>query len=294
MILSDLIKKNLITPPPFVELNTHYLTIMGSQSYGVSNDDSDQDIYGFCIPPKNVIFPHLAGHLPGFGTQPTPFHQFQEHHILDKERNREYDISIYGIVRYFQLLMENNPNMIDSIHTPRRCVLHSTNVGEMVRDARKDFLHKGCWHKFRGYAYAQLSKIQNKTNSENPKRKESIEKFGFDTKYAYHVVRLLDECEQILMTGELNLEQNREMLKAIRRGEWTLDKIQDWFDDKQKQLEQVYINSQIQHSPDEEKLKRLLISCLEEHYGSLGNAVVEPNKADKLLAELNELVRRYS
>jgi predicted nucleotidyltransferase len=137
---------------------------MGSESYAVSNDDSDRDVYGFCLPPKTMIFPHLSGHVLGFGTKPPSFEQYQQHHIIDKETRKEYDITIYNIVKYFQLLMENNPNMIDSIFTPRRCVLHSTKIAEMVRDARKEFLHKGCWHKFKGYSFAQMSKIKNSSN----------------------------------------------------------------------------------------------------------------------------------
>jgi predicted nucleotidyltransferase len=294
-IVQTLRKKDLLSDAPqFVVSNTMYETIMGSESYGVSNDDSDRDVYGFCIPPKTMIFPHLAGYVPGFGKNlPPGFEQYQHHHIIDKETSREYDITIYNIVKYFQLLMENNPNMIDSIFTPRRCVVHSTKIGEMVRDARKEFLHKGCWHKFKGYAYAQMSKIKNKTNAQNEKRAASIEAYGFDVKFAYHVVRLLDECEQILMTGDLNIEQNREQLKAIRRGEWTLAQLDQWAEDKHRQLEGLYVSSTLRHTPDEDALKNLLVNCLEEHYGNLSNAVAEPNKADKLVAELERLVTKY-
>jgi len=50
------------------------------------------------------------------------------------------------------LAMKNNPNIIDSLFTPQFCVLHTTKVGNMVRDARRSFLHKGAWHRFKGYA----------------------------------------------------------------------------------------------------------------------------------------------
>ena len=52
--------------------------------------------------------------------------------------------------------------MIDSLFTPHECVLHITQVGTMVREARHLFLHKGCWPKFKGYAYAQLHKMRGK------------------------------------------------------------------------------------------------------------------------------------
>jgi predicted nucleotidyltransferase len=174
-VLQNLQKRQLINAPHFVVSNIQYETIMGSESYGVSNDESDRDVYGFCLPPKDLIFPHLAGHVPGFGkVLPPSFEQYQQHHIIDKEARKEYDLTIYNIVKYFQLLMENNPNMIDSIFTPRRCVLHSTKIAEMVRDRRREFLHKGCWHKFKGYAYAQMTKIKDKTNSSNPRRARKV------------------------------------------------------------------------------------------------------------------------
>ncbi len=33
--------------------------------------------------------------------------------------------------------------MIDSLFTPWRCVMHPTQVGEVMRENRKLFLHKG-------------------------------------------------------------------------------------------------------------------------------------------------------
>lgn len=69
MILIDLKNKNIIHPPSWLPLNTQYLTYNGSVAYGVSSDTSDCDIYGFTIPEKHLIFPHLAGEIPGFGRQ---------------------------------------------------------------------------------------------------------------------------------------------------------------------------------------------------------------------------------
>jgi len=59
----ELTRKGLVKSPGFVPDTVQYETIMGSMAYGVSNDSSDMDIYGFCIPPKDVIFPHLRGEI---------------------------------------------------------------------------------------------------------------------------------------------------------------------------------------------------------------------------------------
>ena len=290
MLLHDLNKKNLIHPPKWLPDNTIYLTKMGSQAYGVSGGGSDVDIYGICIPPKEMIFPHLAGEIPGFGNQIKRFEVWQEHHVKDQNKAVEYDFSVYGIVKYFQLCMENNPNMIDSLFVPRNCVLHSTPVGEIVREARREFLHKGAWHKFKGYAYAQMSKIRNKQNASNPHRAETIEKFGYDVKFAYHCVRLMNEVEQILTEHDLDIQRNREQLKSIRRGEWKLEDLEAYFTNKEHALELAYAASTLPHKPNEAKIKRLLLDCLEQHYGKLDHVINTGINMDNVISDLQAII----
>jgi predicted nucleotidyltransferase len=248
MLLHKLEKKKLIHPPKWLSDNCAYLTVMGSQAYGVGTDDSDVDVYGVTIPPKNEVFPHLKGEILGFGRQIQRFEQWQEHHIIDTDKKKQYDFQVYNIVKYFHLCMENNPNMIDSLFTPRRCVIHITSLGNHIRDNRKIFLHKGSWYKFKGYAYSQMHKIDTKSNASSPKRDESIKKFVYDVKFAYHLVRLLNEVEQIMVEHDLDLERNREQLKNIRRGEWSLEQVKDYFQSKERALEEVYANSTLKNT----------------------------------------------
>lgn len=289
--------KGLIRPPGWLSCNIMYESLMGSVAYGVSSDTSDMDIYGFAIPPKEVVFPHLAGEVYGFGKQIKRFEQFQEHHIECEDelagKGRSYDVQIFNIVKYFSLLMENNPNMVDSLFTAQECVLHITQVGNMVREKRKIFLHKGSWHKFKGYAYSQLHKMTSKDPT--GKRKEIREEYGFDVKFAYHVVRLLYEVEQILAEGDVDLRRHREHLKSIRRGEVSEQEIREWAAEKEKQLEVLYTKepSPIPYSPDETIIKELLLQCLEHHYGSLAGCVVIPDIEKKTLAEIREVLDRY-
>ena len=293
--VQQMVDKKLIQPPKFLPGAVHYETIMGSVAYGVSADTSDMDIYGFCVPPKDMVFPHLRGEIPGFGRQIQRFEQWQQHGIDDKDalggKGRVYDFSIYSIVKYFQLCMENNPNMIDSLFTTQSCVLHCTQVGNLVRENRKLFLHKGAWHKFKGYAYSQVSRMNSKQPPEG-KRRELVEEFGYDVKYAYHVVRLLDEVEQILTEGDIDLQRNREQLKSIRRGEWTQTEVVEYFGRREKELETLYTTSKLPHSPDEGKIRQLLIDCLEHHYGSLADAIVDVDAAAQALRDIQVILAR--
>lgn len=285
--IQELAKQNLISPPGWLPNNVAYETIMGSYAYGVSSDTSDMDIYGFCIPPKDMIFPHLRGEIPGFGTQKNRFEQYQEQHIQSNKHN--YDLSMYSIVKYFHLCMENNPNMVDSLFTPANCVVFSTKIGQLVRENRKLFLHKGYYHKARGYAYSQISKIVR--HGVTGKRKELVETYGYGTKFAYHIVRLLDQTEQVLVTGDLDLTRSRDVLIAIRQGAWSEERIREYFAARERELEDVYHKSTVPYKPDEGRIKGLLLACLEDHYGSLSNMISTPDKEKEALIQIHALVK---
>ena len=292
--LQRLTDHGLVRPPRWLPGNVQYETIRGSVAYGVSSETSDLDVYGWAIPSREDLFPHLRGELAGFGTPLPRFEQFEQHHVLDPSalggQGRCYDLTIYSIVKFFNLAMENNPNIIDSLFTPVNCVLHSTRVGNLVRENRRLFLHKGAWPKFKGYAYSQLHKIA--TKAPQGKRAELVKKHGYDVKFAYHVVRLLSEVEMILTEGDIDLQRNNDQLKAIRRGEWTEERLRIWCVQKESQLEQAYAGSQLRATADEPKIRALLLNCLEEHYGSLQSCVVNPDRALETLRNIQAELER--
>jgi predicted nucleotidyltransferase len=296
-LIKELSDRKLIQPPSWLPTNIVYLTITGSVSYGCEDTkaNSDFDVYGVCIPPKDQVFPHFAGLIPLFDDF-NFFEQYQQHHIFDASalggRGREYDFTVYNIVKYFKLLMENNPNIIDTLFTSHECVLSISQVGNLLRENRKTFLHKGCWAKFKGYSYSQMHKMDIKTPKDSSKRADLIEKHGFDVKYAMHIVRLLLEVEQILQEGDLDLKRNKEQLKSIRRGEWTINEIKDWADKKEKHLESLYEKSDLPAKADKNKIRNLLIDCLEIHYGSLDKLVVQSDKASFLLRSIKEQIEK--
>lgn len=287
-LIERLQKQKLCSPPHWLSDNTMYLCVMGSKAYGVSTDDSDEDIYGFCIPPKRMLVNPINEFVPGFD-QYEDFGQWQEHHINDKSSGKEYDFSVYNITKYFRLVMENNPNMIDSLFVPRTCVIHSTPISEKIRESRKMFLHKGAYHKFKGYAYSQLHKMRIKSPDPGSKRWVDYQKHGYDLKFAYHLVRLLNEAEQILVEGDLDLQRNREQLKSIRRGEWYENQIIEYFNNKEKQLEELYAKSDLPHSPDRNKIRALLVECLEMHY-DLSRYKDHKSEAEQKIEEIRKII----
>lgn len=125
------------------------------------------------------------------------------------------------------------------------------------------------------------------------RRRAALCRTDFDLKHAYHVVRLMEEVRQVLVEGDLDLERNSEQLKSIRRGEWSLQQLQDWFATQESSLEAVYNGSKLPWGPQdgvEDAVKTVLLQCLESHYGSLAGAVETLGVAEEKLARIRRIV----
>ena len=332
MLLIDLEKKNLISPPNFLSNNTHYLCRMGSAAYGVSMDNSDLDIYGVCIPPKDYIF--SKNYIEGFDPPPLKFNVWQKHHVFDEQVNTKYEFSIYGIVNYFKLAMDNNPNVIDSLFIDREYIIHSTETWENVRKNKHIFLHKKAIKKMIGYAYSQLQKANNcreslkeilqfeddceiphSTTYEQAKnmnnryynklwedgfqktsRFETQKIAGQDCKFLYHVFRLLDQAKYILKNCDLALQVDDRisMMKSIRQGEVSHEEIVSYFSKSEKEISSLMNESKLEELPSTKEIRSLLVSTLENHYGSLSSFVNSEDESTLAVREIKNVLSKYN
>lgn len=285
-LIQNLESRKLITPPKWLNHSIGYMVIGGSTAYGTNLGNSDQDTLGWCIPPKEDVF--RTNEIPGFGKQKKRFEQYLQHGIVDKDRGKSYDITLFSIVKFFNLVMENNPSCLELLYVAQDCVLICTEIGQMVRDNRRLFLNKNVYNTCRGYSYSQLHKMSSQERT--GKRKELYETHGFDVKFGLNVVRLLLQCEQLLIHNDMDLRRDSEYLKAIRRGEVPESDIVDFFNSKEKELEKLYHESKLPWGPDESAIKDLLLKCLEHHYGSLDKCVERLDKYEIATQKIREIL----
>ena len=278
MLLQSMLKSGVIVPPDFLVPNTMYLCVTGSQAYGMATAKSDMDLHGYTIPPKHIVFPHLQGEIKGFGTQCQNFEQYIKHHILFE--NREYDLTIFSIIKYFQQCMDCNPDKLDTLFVPRNCILHTTVVHEMVRDKRELFLSKLCIPKFKGYAHNQFSKLGRENYEPTGKRYEMVQKYGYDVKNASHVFRLLLQAKQLLKEGTMELDRNADLLLSVRAGEFTLPQVEKFFREGDEELRKLAEQSKLPERPPESAIKKLLLDCLEHHYGNITGLIIHDKYVD--------------
>lgn len=141
----------------------------------------------------------------------------------------------------------------------------------------------------------KLKSIYDDEHMGNINRMSGLAIHNLDVKFSYHLVRLLLEAEQIANEHTLDIERNREVLKTIRNGEWTLDQLTKWFDSKVIQIEDYYAKSTLRNTPDEDAIKKVLIECLEMTYGDISSlAKIENVRSDsKILDDLKSLISKY-
>lgn len=143
----------------YVEKHKIFETIIGSRAYGLNNEDSDYDKAGVMIPDISYFF----------GVK--KFEQFQGY---------ETDKTIYDIRKAIRLIADNNPNCIDLIKMPERCITFITPYWQKIIDNADLFISKKCRYTYVGYSLQQLRriKVSRKYLLEPPKHKPERKDFG--------------------------------------------------------------------------------------------------------------------
>jgi hypothetical protein len=93
------------------------------------------------------------------------------------------------------------------------------------------------------------------------KRKELVERYGYDCKNAAHSVRLLRMGIEFLETGELNVYRtaDADAIRAIKRGQWTLDQVKQEVDRLSDRIARARDRSALPSEPDTALAEKLLI-----------------------------------
>jgi predicted nucleotidyltransferase len=139
---------------------TIYLTKHGSHAYGTSRPDSDLDIRGICIPPKE----YFLGFLNRF----------------EQAESKDPDVCVYDIRKFLELATNNNPNVIELLYTDPVDHILVTPLAAKLIENRDLLLSQKTKHTFSGYAISQLKRIKTHRRwlLDPPKKKPEREDFG--------------------------------------------------------------------------------------------------------------------
>lgn len=244
-IVAELTRRGLISPPSFVLASSKFEVKMGSWAFGTASSDSDVDVYGFFVPPKEVA--RQAG-----------VDEFRVLHLIVD--GTEHDIVLYSLDKFIERCVAGKSQSLETLFTDDCNIIAMDAGARIVRDNRKLFLTKQAAREFRNFARLQLEGLVSRSFTEG-KRGESIARFGYDVKAGYHIVRLMHEAKQILVEGDLDLKRNSEVLLEIRAGGWSEADIIACFQRLDAELEELLQCSNLAESPQPQEVASLLLLC---------------------------------
>jgi len=97
----------------------------------------------------------------------------------------------------------------------------------------------------------------------NPARAELEKKYGYDTKHAMHLVRLVREGQELLGTGKITLPLAcAEELKEIKRGLYTYEELIDLYGDVDSLFFEWYNKSELPKNPDWAAIDEMAIQLM--------------------------------
>lgn len=124
--------------------------VSGSRAYGLKTKNSDTDIKGIFILPE------------------THFYSLD---YIGQVNNETNDIVYYELRKFIELCANNNPNILEMLSIPERCILYQHPLFKTI--SINIFLSKQCELSFANYAYAQIKKARGlEKKIVNPMEKE--------------------------------------------------------------------------------------------------------------------------
>jgi predicted nucleotidyltransferase len=257
-----------------------FTTVAGSHLYGTSVPTSDYDERGVFMWPRE----YWVGLEEGRET-------------IEDAKN---DIVYHELRKFLRLCLACNPSVIELLFVPKNMWVHSTDTWEYIVAHRKYFLSTKARHTFTGYAHGQLKRLRNHKKwldgeiptdpkeylawkhwkeYRNPARHELEKKYGYDTKFAMHLYRLLDEGRELLLTGNITFPRpDAEFLVKLREGMWSYEEMMEHIEDINTLFDRWEGESVLPHSPDRKGAHKMCeYLFLNTFYDHTGRARANPD-----------------
>lgn len=225
--------------------------VVGSTVHGLNVQDGieDRDEMGICIEPIEAAM--------GIGA---PFEQFiyrsaaeREHRHDAPSKAGDLDLTIFSLRKYVRLAMKGNPTILLLLFVPRESILHMDARGSQLRDLTPNILSRAAGGAFLGYLQAQRQRLTGERGQMRVNRNDLKDKYGFDTKYAMHMLRLGFQGVELLSTGHLSLpmrEPERAWLYGVRQGGATLQECLTRAGELEAELKDLLDTSVLPKEPD--------------------------------------------
>lgn len=189
----------------FVKDNLLFLHVSGSRLYGMNREDSDYDIRGVTLAPRD------------YWVGAKKFEQFQAGYP-----DENIDFTIYDFRKWLHLTQEVNPNVVETLYVDAdnpNAVFQTWYTWGDIKKKVKPLINQRAYVGYKGYATQQLKKMVVKHGNKTG-RQDIVQEYGFDLKFAAHGFRLARQGCELLRTGKITFPRpDAQQLKDIRYGQ---------------------------------------------------------------------------
>lgn len=189
---------------------------VGSEVMGMSTGGSDIDEMAVCVEPHQTVIGSQRFEHYTYRTQPDGV----------TSGPGDLDLTVYSLRKFAHLVTSGNPTVLTMLFIPDEHILFRTGFADELFERRHLFLSRQAGPKFRGYLHSQRQGLLGLRSggTRNQGRQDIRDRYGFDVKFAAHMVRLGIQGVELLTTGRITLpipEPHRTWLIELRRGEHT-------------------------------------------------------------------------
>jgi uncharacterized protein len=225
--------------------------IGGSRMYlGTELSRGDLDLYGIFIEPLEKVI----------GLEKFEHFVTSSNKQNDTRNTKEdFDMTLYGLRRWAELACKGNPTALAHLFAP---MIYHNEIWDMFTSDKTIFLAKSHLEPFFGYANQQLQRLYNGRGPKDVNRPFVESQYGYDTKYAMHIVRLLMEAKQLMTDGVITYPSpDATMLSQIRNGEMKLYDFEKFADNLMINARVAQSKSSLPAKPNRQKINQKLVSA---------------------------------
>ena len=155
---------------------------------------------------------------------------------------------------------------------PAEHILYRTPVADELFEHRDWFLSRQAGPKFRGYLHSQRQGLLGLRSggTRNQGRQDIRERYGFDAKFAAHMVRLGIQGVELLTTGTITLpipEPDRTWLIQLRHGEHSKEEALERAEKLERQIADLIPKSRLPEHPDHTRIDQWMADVHRRHWG---------------------------
>lgn len=247
-------------------METVMSTLVGSKLYGLSHADSDTDIKGVFVDDIQNILTTEDNY---FGLKTLHPKELEEH--CQGEGKDKIESTLYSMKYFLKLYLKGNPTLAEIPFAEERYWITKTEIGvKLMSFIRNNVVTKHLFGGYHGYYRDQIRGLVDKKGVCREKRKDQIEKFGYDCKMCSHAYRIGIQGVELFTTGAMHPTLTGIELETARKikqgGYYTREEVIQIVTILGSMLEEAKEKSQLPDMPDSDKVHRFCVEIHKEYF----------------------------